>query len=148
MGLAKASLKPRHFSARAGALGASGCYQLEAAIQSAHVYRCRTGQSSWQDVVQLYDPLLALTSTPVVALNRSFAIAEIHGSAVALDAMPNPAAHGRLAEYQPYWAARAELLAKTRACSDARHAYEIAIGLERDPPVRLFLQQRHSALVP
>jgi hypothetical protein len=48
----------------------------------------------------------------------------------------------RLAEYQPYGAARAELLAKTGAQDEARHAYEVAIGLERDPAVRRFLQRR------
>ena len=56
------------------------------------------------------------------------------------------AADARLADYQPYWAARAELLAKTGAQSEARRAYEIAIGLERDPAVRRFLQRRQSAL--
>jgi predicted RNA polymerase sigma factor len=56
------------------------------------------------------------------------------------------AADARLTEYQPYWAARAELLAKTGASAEARHAYEIAIGLERDPAVRAFLQRRQSAL--
>jgi RNA polymerase sigma-70 factor (ECF subfamily) len=56
------------------------------------------------------------------------------------------AADARLAEYQPYWAARAELLAKTGAHGEARRAYEIAIGLERDPAVRRFLQRRQSAL--
>jgi predicted RNA polymerase sigma factor len=82
----------------------------------------------------------------VVALNRALAIAEIHGAATALAAMPDPNADARLAEYQPYWAARAELLAKTAAYDEARHAYEIAIGLERDPAVRLFLQHRQAAL--
>jgi RNA polymerase sigma-70 factor (ECF subfamily) len=53
----------------------------------------------------------------------------------------------RLAEYQPYWAARAELLSKAGAYQEAHHAYEIAIGLERDPSVRRFLQQRQSALM-
>jgi RNA polymerase sigma-70 factor (ECF subfamily) len=62
--------------------------------------------------------------------------------------MQEAAADGRLAEYQPYWAARAELLAKTGAHAEARHAYEIAIGLERDASVRRFLQQRQSALAP
>jgi predicted RNA polymerase sigma factor len=62
--------------------------------------------------------------------------------------MPDPAADARLAEYQPYWAARAELLAKTGAHNEARQAYEIAIGLERDDTVRRFLQQRQSALAP
>jgi len=131
---------------RASALGSIGRYQLEAALQSAHVYRCRTGDANWADVWQLYDALFALTSSPVVALNRALAIAEIHGAATALAAMPDPNVDARLAEYQPYWAARAELLAKTAANDEARHAYEIAIGLERDPAVRLFLQHRQAAL--
>ncbi len=133
---------------RASALGSIGRYQLEAALQSAHVYRCRTGESNWADVVELYDVLLALTSSPVVALNRALAIAELRGAAAGLAAMPDVNADARLAEYQPYWAARAELLAKTVANDEARHAYEIAIGLERDPAVRRFLQQRQAALAP
>jgi predicted RNA polymerase sigma factor len=56
---------------RASALGAIGRYQLEGALQSAHVHRCRTGQANWAAVVQLYDALLALTSSPVVAINRA-----------------------------------------------------------------------------
>ena len=51
----------------------------------------------------------------------------------------------RLPEYQPYWAARAELLAKTGAGDEARRAYEIAIGLERDPAAGSFLLRRQSA---
>jgi RNA polymerase sigma-70 factor (ECF subfamily) len=131
---------------RASTLGSIGRYQLEAALQSAHVARRRTGLANWDDVVHLYDALFALTASPVVAINRALAIAELYGAGTALDAMPNVAADARLAEYQPYWAARAELLAKTGANAEARHAYEIAIGLERDPAVRRFLQQRQSAL--
>jgi predicted RNA polymerase sigma factor len=131
---------------RASTLGMIGRYQLEAALQSAHVSRRRTGLANWDDVVHLYDALFALTASPVVAINRALAIAELHGPNAALDDMPDVAADARLAEYQPYWAARAELLAKTGANAEARHAYEIAIGLERDPAVRRFLQQRQSAL--
>jgi predicted RNA polymerase sigma factor len=133
---------------RGSALGSVGRYQLEGALQSAHVYRCRTGRPNWADVLQLYDALFALAGSPVVAINRALAIAEVHGAGAALAAMPELAADARLAEYQPYWAARAELLAKTGANADARQAYEVAIGLERDPAVRLFLQQRQSALAP
>jgi RNA polymerase sigma-70 factor (ECF subfamily) len=97
-------------------------------------------------VVQLYDALFALTASPVVAINRALAIAELQGADTALATMPDVAADVRLADYQPYWAARAELLARTGAHSEARHAYEIAIGLERDPAVRRFLQRRQSAL--
>jgi len=131
---------------RASDLGSIGRYQLEGALQSAHVHRCRTGHANWAEVVQLYDALLALSGSPVVAINRSLAIAEMHGARAALDALQEVAADARLADYQPYWAARAELLAKTGAHDEARQAYEIAIGLERDPSVRRFLQQRQSAL--
>ena len=131
---------------RAGALGAIGRYQLEGALQSAHVHRCRTGHVNWAEVVKLYDALNALAGTPVVAINRALAIAELDGAEAALAAMPEVAEDARLAEYQPYWAARAELLARTGANGDARRAYEIAIGLERDGAVRRFLQRRQAAL--
>jgi predicted RNA polymerase sigma factor len=131
---------------RAGALGAIGRYQLEGALQSAHVHRCRTGCANWAEVVSLYDALSALAGSPVVAINRALAIAELHGAAAALAAMPEVAADARLAEYQPYWAARAELLARAGTSDEARRAYEIAIGLERDGAVRRFLQRRQAAL--
>jgi RNA polymerase sigma-70 factor (ECF subfamily) len=131
---------------RASALGSVGRYQLEGALQSAHVHRCRTGRANWAEVVQLYDALFALAGSPVVAINRALAIAEVQGAGAALEAMQEIAGDARLAEYQPYWAARAELLAKTGAHGEARRAYDIAIGLERDPAVRRFLQRRQSVL--
>jgi RNA polymerase sigma-70 factor (ECF subfamily) len=131
---------------RASALGSIGRYQLEGALQSAHVHRRRTGHANWTAVVQLYDALWALSGSPVVAINRALAISETEGAGVALNAMQDIAADVRLTEYQPYWAARAELLAKTGAYTEARRAYEIAIGLERDPAVRRFLQRRQLAL--
>jgi len=132
---------------RASALGSIGRYQLEGALQSAHVYRRRTGQANWMEVLRLYDALSALTGSPVVAINRALAIAELQGPGAALDLMRLVAADARVTEYQPYWAARAELLTRTGAYAEARHAYEIAIGLERDPAVRRFLQQRQSTLL-
>jgi len=131
---------------RASALGTIGRYQLEGALQSAHVDRCRTGRANWGEVVRIYDALFALAGSPVVAINRALAIAELLGASAGLDALEQVASDARLAEYQPYWAARAELLAKAGAHGQARQAYEIAIGLERDPAVRRFLQQRQFAL--
>ena len=58
---------------RAGQLDASGRYQLEAAVQSAHCARRHTGGADWAAIVQLYDALHALTGSPVVALNRAVA---------------------------------------------------------------------------
>jgi RNA polymerase sigma-70 factor (ECF subfamily) len=131
---------------RASALGSIGRYQLEGALQSAHVYRRHTGHANWAEVVKLYDALFAISGSPVVAINRALAIAELRDAGTALALIEEIAADARLAEYQPYWAARAELLAKTGAHGEARSAYEIAIGLERDPAVRRFLQRRQSAL--
>ncbi len=131
---------------RASTLGAIGRYQLEAAVQSAHVYRCRTRHDNWEKVLQIYDALFVITGSPVVAINRALVIAELHGAHVALGALPDPATDARLAEYQPYWAARADLLVRAHEYRDAHHAYEIAIGLERDPSVRTFLERRREAL--
>jgi predicted RNA polymerase sigma factor len=131
---------------RACAFGSLGRYQIEGAIQSAHAERRRTGRDNWEAVLQLYDALFAMTHSPVVAINRALVIAELHGAAAALNAIEALAADPRLATYQPWWAARAELLARTGAHEEARHAYEIAIGLERDTAVRGFLARRQSAL--
>jgi RNA polymerase sigma-70 factor (ECF subfamily) len=96
--------------------------------------------------VQLYDALLAISDSPVVAINRALAIAELDGAEAGLKNLQYLAADSRLTEYQPYWAARAELLARTGSPDEAREAYDIAIGLESDAAVRRFLQQRQSAL--
>jgi predicted RNA polymerase sigma factor len=131
---------------RASAIGRVGRYQLEAALQSAHVHRRRTGEPNWPAVLQLYDALLAVTGSPVVAVNRALAIAETHGAAVAIRALDEIAADSRLADYQPYWATRANLLARIGANGEARHSYDMAIGLERDAAVRTFLLRRQSDL--
>jgi RNA polymerase sigma-70 factor (ECF subfamily) len=131
---------------RSCAMDSIGRYQLEAALQSAHVYRHQTGRANWEEVVQLYDFLAALTGSPVVAVNRALALAETQGPAAALESIEKLASDPRLVDYQPYWAARAELLAKTGATNEARHAYDVAIGLERDDTVRRFLHRRQQAL--
>jgi RNA polymerase sigma-70 factor (ECF subfamily) len=131
---------------RAGAHGSIGRYQLEGALQSAHVDRCNSGRDNRAEIVQLYDALFALDGSPVVAINRALALAKLRGPVAALEAMPQVADDARLADYQPYWAARAELLSQKGEYREARRAYEVAIGLESDPAVRRFLQQRQSAL--
>jgi RNA polymerase sigma-70 factor (ECF subfamily) len=131
---------------RASGMGSIGRYQLEGALQSAHVYRRRTGVANWEEVVQLYDALMAVAGSPVVEINRALAIAELHGAGPGLAALQGIGADERLVEYQPYWAARAELLARTGSRGEAREAYEMAIGLERDPGVRRWLQWRQAGL--
>jgi RNA polymerase sigma-70 factor (ECF subfamily) len=96
--------------------------------------------------VQLYDALLAYAESPVVAINRALAIAELEGAQAGLDAIQGLEGDPRLAEYQPWWAARAELLTRTGRHEEARHAYDIAIGLEPDDSVRIFLDRRRSRI--
>jgi RNA polymerase sigma-70 factor (ECF subfamily) len=131
---------------RASGLNLIGRYQLEAALQSAHIARYRTGRTDWPAIVALYDALSAIAPSPVVEINRALAIAETDGPRAALDAMPKTCDDERLNQYQPFWAARANLLARIGANNKAFEAYEVAIGLERDPAVRAFLQQRQAAL--
>ena len=121
-----------------------GRYQLMAALQSAHVGRRLTGLTDWPAIVQLYDGLLALTGSPVVAINRAIAIAETNGADDALAALGEVANDVRLVEYQPYWAARADLLSRAGQVEAADHAYQLAIGLEADPAVRRFLQGKRE----
>jgi predicted RNA polymerase sigma factor len=97
--------------------------------------------------VQLYDALFAIAASPVVAVNRALALAERDGPQAALDALDPYADDPRLADYQPYWAARADLLARAGATAEALGAYDLAIGLERDPAVRRFLQRKRIELL-
>jgi RNA polymerase sigma-70 factor (ECF subfamily) len=131
---------------RAAAIGAPGRFQLEAAVQSAHVIRRRSGRADWAAIEQLYGALHALTASPVVAINRAIALAEIQGPQAGLAMLDSVAGDARLADYQPYWAARAGLLARLGGVREADAAYERAIGLERDAAVRQFLQRRREAL--
>jgi RNA polymerase sigma-70 factor (ECF subfamily) len=134
--------------ARASALPGTGRYQLEAAVQSAHAVRRRTGRSDWAAIERLYDALFAMTASPVVAINRAVAIAATRGAEAGLAALAAIADDARLAQYQPYWAARAALHAQAGESAAADEAYERAIGLESDPAVRRFLQRRRAALPP
>jgi RNA polymerase sigma-70 factor (ECF subfamily) len=131
---------------RASAFGVAGRYQIEAALQSAHSVRSRGAPVPWTLIVQFYEALHALTGSPVSALNRAVALAEVEGASAALEALDAIARDPRLQDYQPYWAARAELLVRSGAKSEALAAYERAIGLERDAAVRRFLQRRVAAL--
>ena len=123
-----------------------GRYQLEAALQSAHAHRTRTGIDNWDAVVRLYDGLLATSQSPVVAINRALAVAQLHDPQAGLTEIRKLEGDARLAQYQPYWAALADLLSRTGERVAAASAYDIAIGLEKDPAVRRFLQRRRSLL--
>jgi RNA polymerase sigma-70 factor, ECF subfamily len=130
----------------ASRLGAVGRYQLEAAVQSAHMTRRFTGRTDWLAIERLYEALAAVVDSPVVGVNRAIAIAETRGAPAGLAALDGIKDDPRLAQYQPYWAARAGLLARAGELAGAAEAYDRAIGLEADPAVRRFLQQRREQL--
>jgi RNA polymerase sigma-70 factor (ECF subfamily) len=130
----------------ASAAGPSGRYQIEAAIQSAHVARRLSGAATWPAIVALYDHLLALTGSPVVALNRAVALGETDGPGAALAALDPLAADERLAGYQPYWAARGDLLARAGRTGEAREDLTRALGLADEPAVRAYLRTRIDSL--
>ena len=131
---------------RASKMNALGRYQLEAAVQSAHAVRRISGNANWSAILTLYDALWHMSGSPVVAINRAVALAETKGAAAGLAALDEQANDPRLSQYQPYWAARAELLSRGDNPVEAAAAYERAIGLESDPAIRRFLQNKHEAL--
>ncbi len=104
------------------------------------------GAATWPMIVALYDHLLTLTGSPVVALNRAVALAETAGPGAALAALDPLAADERLTGYQPYWAARGALLARAGRTSEAREALTLALGLADDPAVRAYLRARLEIL--
>jgi RNA polymerase sigma-70 factor (ECF subfamily) len=97
---------------RASRRSAPGRYQLEAAVQSAHSVRRHGRAPDHAAILQLYEALAALTGSPVAALNRAVALAEVQGPQAALSALEALTDERRLQDYQPFWAARAHLLAQ------------------------------------
>ena len=125
--------------------GAPGRFQLEAAIQSAHAQRGRTGSTDWDAIALLYEGLIRIAPTVGARVGQAAALAEARGAEPALavlDALPAAV----IASYQPYWALRAHLLATLGRADEASAAYSWAIGLSEDEAVRVFLADREGAL--
>jgi RNA polymerase sigma-70 factor (ECF subfamily) len=125
---------------------AIGRFQLEAAVQSAHAARRIAGRTDWQAIVALYDGLVALTGSPIVAVNRAAAMAESESAEAGLAALDGLMPEPKLAGYQPYWALRADLLARLGHNRDAEAAYVRALALESNPAVRRYLEARRDGL--
>ena len=117
-------------------------------MQSVHTARRTNSRTDWGAILELYDGLLELTHSPVVAVNRAVALSETAGPAAGLAALDELAGDTRMAAYQPYWAARADLLARLGRRARADAAYAQAILLEPDTAVRHFLEQRRASICP
>jgi predicted RNA polymerase sigma factor len=132
----------RHL-AEASKHGRPGRFQLEAAIQSVHAERARSGRIEWKAIVQFYAQLIRIAPTIGPQAGYAAALAEAngaqHGLAV-LDAIDQDS----VSAYQPYWAVRAHLLERLERSAEASVAYDRAIGLAEDPAVREFLLQKRG----
>ena len=121
--------------------GAPGPYQVQAAINAVHGDAARVADTDWRQVLRLYDQLMLLLPSPVVALNRAVALAEVAGPAAALaevDRLDLPA-------YPPYHVTRAELLVRLGRSTDARGAYDDALSLTTNAVERAHLARRRTA---
>jgi predicted RNA polymerase sigma factor len=122
-----------------------GRFQLEAAIQSVHAQRARTGRIDWEAIALMYEGLVRLAPTVGAMVGRAAAVAEARGAAAGwshLEAIPSEAVKG----YQPYWALAAHLLVRMQRLDEAAEAYSRAIGLCEDPATRDFLARQSTQL--
>ena len=119
-----------------------GPYVLQAAIAAVHAESSGMTATDWSEVVGLYDVLMRVQPTPVVALNRAVAVAMRDGPAAGLRLVDAILARGELREYRLAHAARADLLRRLGRTDDARVAYERALALTRQEPERRFLERR------
>ncbi|MET1058809.1 MAG: RNA polymerase sigma factor [Nocardioides sp.] len=119
-----------------------GPYQLQAAINAVHTDALDVSMTDWSQIVQLYDQLMALAPSPVVALNRAVAVAELDGPEVALATVDGL----DLAAYHAWHATRADLLRRLGRNDEARGAYDAAIGLAGNTAERAWLAGRRDGL--
>jgi RNA polymerase sigma-70 factor, ECF subfamily len=118
--------------------GRPGPYQLQAAISAVHTAAPSPDATDWSQILALYDQLLAITPTPVVALNRAVALAEVDGPDAALPVVDALDLDG----YHLWHATRADLLRRLGRNKDAASAYEAARALATNSTERAFLQLR------
>jgi RNA polymerase sigma-70 factor, ECF subfamily len=124
-----------------------GPYQIEAALQSAHTQKLLGAPVAPRAIVALYDGLVALHPSLGARVSRAVALATAEGPQMALAALDETLASqpDTVRAYQPYWAARADLLMRAGRATEAREAYALALGLSEDPAVKRFLIGRMQA---
>ena len=139
--------RARRLMERAAGCGRSGPCQVMAAIQLTHARRAFGGAVDWGAVLRLYDVLLALRPSPMVALSRALALAQVEGAAAGLAALEALPAE-RLALARPFHAARADLLARAGQGGEALAALDAALACDPPHAERLWLERRRAGLEP
>ncbi|MFD7935164.1 RNA polymerase sigma factor [Streptomyces sp. NPDC059755] len=119
-----------------------GPYQVQAAIQAVHSDAPTAADTDWRQILRLYDQLMELAPSPVVALNRAVAVAETEGPGRALELVDGLDLDG----YHVWHAVRADLLRRLHRATEAARAYEAALALSESPAERAFLDRRRHAL--
>jgi RNA polymerase sigma-70 factor (ECF subfamily) len=119
-----------------------GPYQIQAAINAVHSIASDAADTDWWQILQLYNQLLTLTPTPVVALNRAVAVAEVEGSDAALTIIDGLELDG----YHLFHAVRADLLWRVGRHAESARAYEAAIARAENGAERAFLARRRQAV--
>jgi len=119
-----------------------GPYQIQAAINAVHSEAPSAAETDWRQIVALYDQLLTLTPTPIVALNRAVAVAEVEGAEAALALVDNLDLHN----FYLLHAVRADLLRRLGRDTEAIAAYDEAIGRTENAVERDFLARKRQAL--
>jgi RNA polymerase sigma-70 factor (ECF subfamily) len=128
--------------ARALAIGRAGPYQLQAAIAAVHDEAPTAADTDWPQILGLYEVMVRMAPSPVVALNRAVALAQVAGPAVGLAAMDALASDPAMAWYRFFHAARADLLRRLGRDAEAAAAYDRALALAPNGPERTFLERR------
>jgi RNA polymerase sigma-70 factor, ECF subfamily len=123
---------------------APGRYQILAAINAVHTSARDVRDTDWSQVVALYDQLVRIDRSPIVALNRAVAVAELDGPEVALAAVDRLA--GTLARYHAFHATRADLLRRLGCSRESRAAYDKAIELAGNTAETAYLTRRRDQL--
>jgi RNA polymerase sigma-70 factor, ECF subfamily len=123
-----------------------GAYAVQAAIAAVHAEAPSAAATDWNEIVGLYDLLLRITPSPIIALNRSVAVAMRDGPDVGLAELDRLLANGELDKYQLAHAARADFCRRLGRHAEARAAYERAIKLTQQGPARRFLEKRLAGL--
>ena len=128
--------------ARASRRRRPGPYQFQAAIAAVHAHAATPADTDWTAIATLYRELDALAPSPVVSLNRAVAVAMADGPGAGLALVDELAAGGELDAYQPFHAARADLLRRLGRSQEAAVAYEQALALTTNDAERSFLRRR------
>jgi RNA polymerase sigma-70 factor (ECF subfamily) len=120
-------------------------YHIEAAIAACHATAKDAAETDWSKVVRLYDALISIVPSPIVALNRAIAIAQLEGPERALAEIAAIPERGRLTTYPFLPATIGELELRRGRRAEARQHFHEAVALARNPAERTFLERRERA---